>query len=67
MKDIPKLSTIIYKLILALHKDELVKCNWMHFIESTLNELGFGYIWLNQYDTYKLPVAKKKYSDTNSV
>ena len=66
VKDSPKLSTIIYKLMLALHKDELVKCNWMHFIESTLNELGIGYIWLNQCDSINYTWLKNIVTQTLS-
>ena len=34
--------------MLVMYKIGLVQCNWIQFIESTLNKLGTGYIWFNQ-------------------
>ena len=36
LKDNPKLSTIVYKLMLVMYKIGLVQCNWIHF--SLLNQ-----------------------------
>ena len=40
-----KLSTIIYKVMLHMYKNDSFKCKWIHHIESSLNNLGLGYIW----------------------
>ena len=43
-----KLSTIIYKVMLHMYKNDSLECKWIQHIETSLNNLGLGYIWLNQ-------------------
>jgi hypothetical protein len=34
--------------MLHMYKNDSFECKWIHHIESSLNNLGLGYIWVNQ-------------------
>ena len=43
-----KLSSVIYNLLLSLHDNHLYSSPYLLFIENTLQQLGFSYIWYSQ-------------------
>ena len=43
-----KLSSIIYKLLLKLHNQNVYHSPWIVFVRDTLNKCGFSEMWINQ-------------------
>ena len=43
-----KLSSILYKLLYQLHVHNIFSSPWLLYVQSLLNDSGYGYVWENQ-------------------
>ena len=46
--DISKLSSIVYRVMLISYQHQNLNCNWIQNVESVLNNLGLGFVWITQ-------------------
>ena len=46
--DDSRLTSIVYNVLLKLYQNKVISCCWIESIESILNQLGLGYIWISQ-------------------
>ena len=44
-----KLTSLMYKLLLNLHRRDIFHSPWLMLVKTTLNNLGMTYIWNEQY------------------
>ena len=44
-----KISSVLYRLTLEMHKRNMYHSKWLCFIEKILNSCGFSHYWLSQY------------------